>query len=354
MSADTRTTVGVIGAGSVSETYLQTLTSITDIEVRWVADCDQERAAARARQFGVNIWGEVSRLLADHPVDAVVNLTPPRAHADITVQALDSGAHVWSEKPLAVSEEGLRQVLAAKKRTGLAIGCAPDTILSPAISAGVRAVRNGSIGRPIHALAIFQTPGPDLWHPHPEAFFQPGAGPLLDMGPYYVSVLIHALGTPIRVLGQGVRARDERIALSAHPSRSFPVAVDTHITAQLWFADNAVATVVLSWDSPSRREGILEITGDAGTVCFPDPNDFTGNAELIDWREQRSTIADEPATFTTRGAGLVDMLDAVRSGRPSVVGGAHGVRVARTLLSILHSAQVGYPIDISDTVANIH
>ncbi len=191
--------VGIIGAGVISDTYLENLTSFPDVTVLIVGDLLAERAQAKAEQYGVPAWGTADDVLAHPDVQVVVNLTIPAVHVEVSSKAIAAGKHVWTEKPLGLDRESTAELLRQADAAGLRIGSAPDTLLGPGFQSAKRAILDGVIGRPLFAQAAFQTQGPDLWHPGPQFLFARGAGPLLDMGPYYVSALVSLFGPVDRV-----------------------------------------------------------------------------------------------------------------------------------------------------------
>ena len=139
-------------------------------------------------------------LLANKDVDVVINLTIPDAHYAVTRRILEAGKHAYSEKPLVLTlAEGvaLRDLAAAK---GLAVGCAPDTFLGGTHQQARALIDEGRLGTITTGNAAIQGHGPESWHPNPEFFYLPGAGPVMDMGPYYIANLINLLG-PVRRVG---------------------------------------------------------------------------------------------------------------------------------------------------------
>ncbi|MFT4041681.1 MAG: Gfo/Idh/MocA family oxidoreductase [Gordonia sp. (in: high G+C Gram-positive bacteria)] len=353
-------TVGVVGAGVISPAYLTTLTAADDISVAWIADIEPARAQTRAEAFAVPRWGHPDELLGPVKVDAVVNLTPPSEHAALTLRALRAGSHVWSEKPLGLDDNELRDIIRTAREVGRRVGSAPDTVLSPIAQAGIAAVRGGRIGTSTHALAIFQSAGPERWHPRPAPFFAAGAGPVLDMGPYYVTVLIQALGKPVAVSAVGGRSRTTRIALADESGQTvFPVDVDTHVSAHIEFESGAVATVVLSWDCALRRAGILEISGDKGTVIFPDPNRFDGSAQYRHLDGTVEELADSGTGDTGegavagRGVGVIALLKAAADAQPTYVDDVWAAAVISTLFAVERAVRSGQrvPVEFVDAVA---
>ena len=228
-----RVGVGVIGAGVISSHYLENLTRFPDLNVVAIADLDQERARARAREFGLRHL-LVHELLAHDDIEIVLNLTVPAAHFDVSARILASGKHVWSEKPLAVSRRDARLLLDKAGRRGLRMACAPDTFLGGALQTAQRAVLAGRIGEPKSALAIMQSPGPEGTHPNPAFYYDQGAGPLLDMGPYHVTALVQTLGAVRRVSSVSSTARAvRRVLVGAGAGAEFDVRVPSQHMALL-------------------------------------------------------------------------------------------------------------------------
>ena len=191
--------IGIVGAGTISDTYLENLTSFPDTTVVAVADLVPEAARRKAEQFGVPRFGAVEALLADEEVDIVVNLTTPNAHAEIAGRAVRAGKHVWNEKPLTLDRASAQALLRAAEAAGVQVGGAPDTFLGPGLQHARRLVEQGVIGTPLTALVLMQNPGPESWHPNPAFLFATGAGPLFDLGPYYLTDLSQVLGPVAQV-----------------------------------------------------------------------------------------------------------------------------------------------------------
>lgn len=203
--------IGMVGAGAISGAYLDTLEKLADVRLTVVTDLDPGRAAAVAgRVPGVRATGTVAELVAAPDVDAVLNLTIPAVHAEVALTALAAGKHVYGEKPLATTRAEADRLLAAAAASGLRIGCAPDTVLGTGVQTARAAVDAGLIGTPVAATAFMTTAGHERWHPDPEFYYRPGGGPLLDMGPYYLSALVHLLGPVVEVTGAAARPRAER------------------------------------------------------------------------------------------------------------------------------------------------
>jgi predicted dehydrogenase len=334
--------VAVVGCGTISNEYLRNLTSFPDLNVLICADLDLERAKAQAAAYGVPAAGSTAQALESPDVELVVNLTVPAAHTEVAAAALAAGKHVWLEKPLALDTSAGKVLLADAAEAGLRVGCAPDTVLGAGLQTARRLIEAGTIGTPLTALTLMQDPGPERWHPAPEFLFQRGAGPLFDMGPYYLSSLATLFGPVRQVAAIGRRSRDRRtIVRGPRAGTAFDVEVPTHVSALVDYAGGAAATLVLSFDSPLRRHGFLEVTGTEATLSLPDPNRFDGEIKI------RATGSDEwlalPTTGATagRGLGVLDMARAMRSGVPHRASGELGLHVLDIMEAIARSAAAG-------------
>lgn len=342
--------VGVIGAGDISEQYLATLSAAPDVEVRAIADLDLSRAAGLAQRHGVAFSGTVDELLAREDVELVVNLTIPKAHAPVTLAAVAAGKHVWTEKPLALDRASGREVLSAAARAGVLVGNAPDTILGQAIQTSAALLAGGRIGTPQTVLTLMQGPGPDAWHPRPQFLFARGGGPLFDIGPYYVTTLVQLLGPIASVAAYGHRARAERVVGSGPDAGTpFAVEVDTHLSVITRFRSGVVGTSVYSFDSPQRRQ-LFEITGDAGVLRVP-VSGFDGDSELLpgDDRVQAWTGVPADGAPRDRGAGVIDLARAVRSGGSPRASAELAYHVLDVMLAIEESAASRAPVEIESS-----
>ncbi len=310
--------IGIIGAGVISEQYLDNLTKAPAVSVEMIADIDVGRAHARAEQYAIASSGSPEELLARKDIDLVVNLTIPRAHEDVTINCLKAGKHVWSEKPLALDTDSVARVQAVASSSGLEVGCAPDTFLGPAIQTGLRLIQAGEIGELLGATTAFEVPGPESWHPNPDFLYAKGGGPIFDMGPYYLTALVCALGPVSQVTARSSKGREFRtIGSGPRAGENFPVEVPTNVVALIDFASGAVSQSSFSFDSAKIRAGVVEIHGSLGTIVIPDPNGFEGTIEL--YRHGSKTF--EPLLIPAegkvmyRGLGVVDMANAIQEGR---------------------------------------
>ncbi len=356
--------VGVIGTGVISQTYLENLTSFPDVDVVAVGDLLPERARAKAQEHGIASWGSADDVLAHPDVDLVVNLTIPQVHVEVSAAAVAAGKHVWTEKPIGLDRASTQKLLADAEAAGVRVGSAPDTILGPGFQTAKRAIRDGVIGTPLFVQTTFQTQGPDLWHPEPAFLFARGAGPLMDMGPYYFSALVSLLGPISGVSARGARPRTERtIHTGPRAGETFPVEVPSTVQVLTSFAGGPHGTHLLSFDSALERHGVVEIHGSEGSIILPDPNAFTGRIASVKplgvirdgERSAQEWIEIEPqGTVVGRGLGVLDMARAIAADRPHVATGELGYHVLDVMLSAQESAEgIGQHLAIQSTVAPV-
>ncbi|CAM3526216.1 Gfo/Idh/MocA family protein [Deinococcus frigens] len=345
--------IGIIGTGNISSAYLKIARELGVFRVAAITDLDPARAQAQASAYGCRAVG-LDELLADPQIVAVVNLTPPAAHAATSLAALNAGKHVYSEKPLATTRQDGLAILAAARERGLRVGCAPDTFLGAGLQTAREVLDAGRIGRPVAATAFMLSNGPEGWHPDPEFFYQPGAGPLFDMGPYYLTALVGLLGGVVRVGGSAARAHTERVIGSgARQGQSVPVQTPTHVTAQLSFdgseaGPGAVATFITSFDVQASELPRMEIYGTQGTLSLPDPNTFGGPLRLraanSDAWETIELI--RPFQDNARGIGLADMLSAVDGGTHHRASGELAYHVLDVMQTTLDAAEAGRTLEV--------
>jgi predicted dehydrogenase len=344
--------VGVIGAGVISDQYLSNLTVFPDVEVHFIADIDLPRAAAQAEKWGVAGSGTVAELLANDDIEIVVNLTIPAAHVEVALQALAAGKHVWGEKPYALDRSSAAELRDAAVAAGKTVSVAPDTFLGAGLQTALRTIRDGRIGKPLNGLTLFQSPGPESWHPSPEFLFAYGAGPLFDIGPYYITTLVQAFGPVKKVTATASKSRATRtIGSGPKAGTEFPVDVPTNHSALIEFENGGSAQSVFSFESDRGRTGFVEIAGETGTVVFPDPNNFDGDTELYALgSEEPETIPAVGSTYS-RGTGVVDLARALRAGEENRVPGALAFHVLDVMVSIAEAAERGEAVLVESTVA---
>jgi predicted dehydrogenase len=348
--------VGVIGCGTVSQVYLRNLTASTEVEVVACADLVPERAAARAAEFGVPRACTQSELLADTAIDLVVNLTVPSAHFEVTLAALRSGKHVWTEKPLGIDrEQGAALVREAGER-GLLLGCAPDTVLGAGLQTCRQLIDQGLIGQTLAGSAFFLNRGPERWHPDPAFLYQPGAGPLWDVGIYYVAALVSLLGPVRRVTAFGRKLYAEReIASGPLAGQVISVGTDTYVTSILQFENGALVNLVAAFGVWGVDLPKLQLYGTDGVLNAPDPNTFGGPitanlyADDTGWRDVPLAYDHTDACRNCRGIGAIDMVQAAAEGRPPRASGVMAYHVLDVMQGVAESSASDRHVEIEST-----
>lgn len=338
--------VGVVGLGVILDAYLTTLTEHPGIRVAAVADLDASRAEAVAARLPGTRASTVDELLVADDVETVLDLTTPGAHAQVALACAANGLHHYGEKPLAATLDDARAVVDAAQRAGVRLGCAPDTVLGTGVQTARAVVDAGLVGQPTGAVATWVSPGHEAWHPNPDFYYLPGGGPLLDMGPYYLTSLVHLLGPVVAVTGSAGRLRDTRtIASGPRAGEVIPVGVATHVAGTLEHADGAISTVTVSFDAAGSRARPIEVYGTEGAVAVPDPNTFGGEVELLTRGGTWETVAPRAGFVdSSRGVGLLEMVGAVGlGGAPDEAraSGALGLHVMEIMTGLLDSAETG-------------
>lgn len=338
--------IGIIGCGNISAAYLRTVQAFPILDCVALADVDVSRAQARADEFEVSKACTVEELLEEPNIEIVVNLTTPQAHAEIALAAIRAGKHVYNEKPLAVTIAEGRQIVQQAQAQGVRVGCAPGTFLGGGLQTCRKLLDDGTIGKPLVATAFMMGRGHESWHPDPEFYYKVGGGPMMDMGPYYLTALRSLLGGFRRVSGSATIAIPERI-IGSEPKRGQTIQVETpdHVAGTIDFASGVVGTIVTSFAVMHAQYPPIQIFGTEGTLSVPDPNSLGGPVKVKangdqDWR-------DVPLAFghadgrSKWGIGVAEMAHAIRAGRPHRATGEGALQVLEAMHGFLASAQDG-------------
>jgi predicted dehydrogenase len=354
--------VGVIGCGNISTTYLGLAPLFRGIEMRACADINMDTAKARAKEYKVRA-DTVDGLLKSDDIDIVVNLTVPAVHYAVSKDVLDAGKHVYSEKPFVLSvQEGLDLKKRAEKKN-LRVGSAPDTFLGGAHQLARSLIDSGKLGRITSGTCHVMSHGMEHWHPNPDFFFQPGGGPILDLGPYYISNLVQLIGPVKQVAALAtIPAKERTISSKPRAGEKIPVNTPTTILALLEFENGAAVTFNASWDVWDHGHAPMELYGEEGTLHVPDPNFFGGAVRFSKKGKpvKKAPKWDHPFTVPNeqhsqgkmanyRTAGLADMALAIIDGRPhrcSLEAALHAVDV---MAGILKSGGTGKFVPMQTT-----
>ncbi len=312
--------IAIIGVGAISGIYLENITKVfTELELIGVCDLVRERAEQAQEKYQIRkLYENMNEAFADPEVDIILNLTRPYEHFEVTKAALMAGKHVYTEKPLGASFEEGKKLIALSKEKNLMLGGAPDTFLGSGLQTCRKLIDDGYIGEPIGAAAFMICHGHETWHPDPEFYYKYGGGPMLDMGPYYVTALVNLLGGVKGVTGVTKKSFPTR-TITSQPKSGTIVEVDvpTYITGTLSFDNGAVGTIFTTFDVYYNQQARFEVYGTKGTLIVPDPNTFGGQVKLL--RPEDGEYREMPLLFdykeNSRGLGLADMAKALRTGR---------------------------------------
>ena len=342
----TPVSIGVIGCGRISGQYLWNIKQFPGLRVVACADLDVELAKSKAAEFNVPKGCSVEELLNDKTIELVLNLTIPKAHYSVAMQCLSHGKHVYCEKPLGITRDEGRQILEEATRRNLKVGCAPDTFLGGGLQTARKLIDDGAIGRPVAFTAAMMCRGHESWHPSPEFYYEPGGGPMFDMGPYYLTALLNLLGPVKRLTGAASIAIPERI-ITSEPKRgqTFQVHTPDHIAGTMEFENGCIGTIMTTFATmhPVHDGGQpLVIYGETGTLRVLDPNLFDGPVHLrtehdAEWQE----IAPMFPVGYGRGIGAADMAEGLRTGNSFRANGEQGMAVLDLMQGFLDSAYDG-------------
>jgi len=338
-----KTKVAFVGVGDISGIYLKNITQrFINVEVVGVCDLVHAKAEKAAKQYNLHIYENMHEVFADPNVDIVLNLTRPDEHFAVTKAALESNKHVYTEKPLAATFEQGKELFELAKQNKLWLGGAPDTFMGAGI-AGSRALLS-KIGQPVGFAAHMICRGHESWHPDPEFYYKHGGGPMLDMGPYYVTALVQLFG-PVQSVMAMTKSSYATRTITSKPLSGTVIEVDvpTHYTCLLRFANGVTGTLVTSFDAYPPGVRNIELYGSLGTLSVPDPNNFNGDILLKlgkgDYKKLKNPVKDYAEN--SRGVGLADMACAMQENRPAQANAELILHVLEVLTAFERSSESG-------------
>lgn len=347
-----KTKIGIIGCGNISAIYFKNLTQFQNTEVVACADLILERARAKAAEFHIPKASLVEEMLHDPEIEIVVNLTIPHAHAQVAMAAFNAGKHVYGEKPLGVNRKEGNAILREAKAVSKRVGSAPDTFLGGGMQTCRKIIDDGLIGKPVAVTAFMMCHGHESWHPDPDFYYQPGGGPMFDMGPYYLTALINLMG-PVRRLTAITQTTFLERLITSQPQKGkvIKVNVPTHVAGILEFACGAVGTIITSFDVWHAELPRIAVYGTEGSLSVPDPNGFEGKVRLRgkgdkEWKEMPLSHG---YAENTRGIGVADMAAAIRSGRKHRASGEMAFHVLDIMQALHESSDTGRHVQLTST-----
>ena len=369
--------VGIIGCGNISDVYVRNAQLFNDIEIIACSDIIPSAAEQLAHKYSLREMN-VGALLAADDIEIILNLTLPAAHAEVSRAAIAAGKHVYSEKPLATSLRDAVALIEEAEAKSLRVGCAPDTILGAGLQTAKALIDEGRVGQIITGLAAVMTKGMEHWHPNPTVFYQKGAGPVLDLGPYYVSALTALLGpvSQVRAVGQISPLERRYGAEGPQKGETFSVGTFTTLNSILTFSSGANVSFLASWDVWRHGVRPIELHGTLASIRIPDPDTFGGDVELsanntllnihdarnvalvgtqVDWlihKTGEKTFGGinypigNPVIANFRSLGLAEMANAIVEGRPHRCSGRFALHALAVMLGIIEAAELGEPVEI--------
>lgn len=345
--------IGIVGCGLISLDYALGLKKYPFLKLLACTDRDESRAKKLAEDYDIPRVYSFDDMLADPQIELIVNLTPPLSHVPVSTAVVQAGKHVYCEKPFARTLKEAVELVNLAQRMGVRVGAAPDMFLGAGIQTCRSLIRDRNvIGSPVAATAFYANHGHETWHPRPEFFYQDGGGPLFDMGPYYITVLVTLLGSVKRVGGSGQAAFKERV-ITNNPERQgerIPVEIPTHMTGFLEFADNVVATMIMSFDVWDHHLPVLEIYGTTGSIAVPKPTTFEGPIRLrtFDGPDWQAVPLEFPRGLN-RGIGVADMAFSIMQNEPHRSTDELALHVTEVMEAFQTSCRTGKVVDLRTT-----
>jgi len=347
--------VGFVGCGNISDIYFKNAARFGRYRAAVCTDLNPERARAKADLYACRAADSIDAVVNDPEVDIVLNITPPAAHAAVTRAALEAGKHVYTEKPIATTLKDAQDLLALAERRGLLFCSAPDTFLGAGHQVCRAQIDAGAVGIPVAAVGFMLSPGPEGWHPDPEFFFQPGGGPLLDMGPYYLTAMVNFFG-PIRSVTAASKASFPERTIGSGPKAGQKIRVNTptHISGTLTFESGVLATLVMSFDCAAHELPNMQVYGSEGSLAVPDPNTFGGPVRRFTLGMDRAAPWEElpipeKTSENSRGLGIIDLIESARAGREPRTSARVAVHVLEAMEAMLDAERSGASVRLATT-----
>ena len=364
--------IGLIGCGHIAETYFRAEKYFNNIKIIKCADINLKASKRCALKYGIKFL-TVNELLKDKEVEIILNLTIPKAHYSISKNALTNGKHVYSEKPLAINLKDGKDIINLSKKKKLYLGNAPDTFLGGGIQKSKELVEKNIIGKIKLGNAVFAFPGIESYHPNPEPWFAKNeGGPVIDMGPYYITALVNLLGPAKKVTSTIIQGQKYRtIGIGPKKGKKFKVECPTTYLSTITFKNNSVIRLTLSFDVIAHQRNHIELYGEKGSMIVPDPNMFGGSVLTCNklgenWKEfkttkmslgrinirtQSSRANEAPTNANYRGAGLSEMAYSIENKRKHLCNGEISLHVLEIITSIMKAAKFGTSVSINSNCA---
>ena len=362
--------VGLIGCGHIAETYFKAHKYFNNFKIIKCADINNRAAIRCASLYKIEPLSVID-LLKDEEIEIILNLTVPKAHYEVSKKALLHNKHVYTEKPMAINTKDGKKLLQIANKKKLYIGNAPDTFLGGGNQKSKELLEKNYIGKINLGNIIFAYPGVQSYHPNPEPWFsKKEGGPVIDMGPYYLTALVNLLGPAKQVWGSLMWNKKKRIiGIGPRKGRSIKVLCPTTYLGTIFFENKTIIRFTLSFDVIAHHRNHIELYGEKGSILVPDPNMFGGSVytckKLGDiWKEhktsnmplgkinirQKSLRANEaPINANYRGVGLAEMIHCIKNKKKHRCNGELSLHVLDIIQSIMLAAKKRKRINIKST-----
>ena len=362
--------VGLIGCGHIAETYFRAHKYFNNFRIIKCADINHLAAKKCATIYKIKALS-VKNLLKDKEIEIILNLTVPKAHFEVSKRALLNNKHVYTEKPMAINLKDGKELLKISKRKRLYIGNAPDTFLGGGNQKSKEILEKNFIGKINLGNIIFAYPGVQSYHPNPEPWFaKKEGGPVIDMGPYYLTALVNLLGPAKQVWGSFMWNKKKRIiGIGPRKGSSIKVLCPTTYLGTIFFNSGAIIRFTLSFDVIAHHRNHIELYGSKGSILVPDPNMFGGSVYTCKklggtWKEhktnkmylgkinirQKSLRANEaPINANYRGVGLAEMAYCIQNNKKHRCNGDLSFHVLDIIQSIMTAAKKRKRINIKSS-----
>ena len=338
--------IALVGAGNIADRYAAAITGAEELELAGATDLDGARADALVAEFGGRAYPDLATVLADDGVDTVVNLTVPRAHAEVTTAALEAGKHVHSEKPLALRHADAARLVELAGGHGLRLSSAPATLLGEAQQTLWKHVREGAVGRVRVVYAEANWDRIERWHADPRSLYE--VGPAVDVGVYPITILTAMFGPVRRVNAYATTLEPERTLLDG---TAFVPGAPDFVVALLEHEDGVVSRLTATfYVGPCKQRG-LEVHGDDGSLYMPTWSEANSRLELQQRGGDYATIPPvrEPFPGIDWGRALVDLAHAIEEGRPHRAGAEHAAHVVEVLEAVATASADGGTVRVSSS-----
>jgi predicted dehydrogenase len=331
--------VAIVGCGNIAGRYCETLTPYQDVlRIRGFNDLEMDRARGLADRFGGTVYETLADVVTDPDVDVVVNLTIHHAHFDVVRTCLAGGKHVFSEKPITASYREAAELVAMADLNGIHLCSAPITYMGEAQQTAMKLVRNGRLGETRVAYAEVNWSRIESWHPNPAPFYDFGV--FFDVAIYPLTLLTATFGAVRRVQAFGRVVMPDRKTLDGS---GFEVTTPDFGVAGVEFESGLLARVTASFyvGSPAREQGSLELHGDRASLYLRHWDQFESPLDVADRGEPYAPVdlVREPFEGTEWSRGLVELADAIRSGRTPRSKATHAAHVIEIIEAIMRSIE---------------